>query len=176
MSFLYRNYQELHVDHSSKQLESTESQQVSPPPSHSFVLKKKDRTPEEGSKAIYRSALIAAIGSTKARRSTANIPRADTNSPSLPFVSSPVKTEVPSPTSLDRTVVDINCSSIEPQNKSEDNGTVEEDQWSPVRVFEDAEAQRDSSEPQRDGRVSQPTPRNLSFLVVFFFIIYFICI
>lgn len=156
---MHRNNQEIPVDNSPEQLESTESQQVSPPPSHSFFLKKKDRTPEEGSKAIYRRALIAAIGGTSARRSTTNIPTTDT---------SPVKTEVPSPASLDRTVVNINCSSIKPQNKSEDNGTGEEDQWSPIRVFEDTEAQGDSSEPQTDGRVSQLTPRNLPFLVVLF--------
>nr|XP_057911083.1 putative deoxyribonuclease TATDN2 [Doryrhamphus excisus]XP_057911084.1 putative deoxyribonuclease TATDN2 [Doryrhamphus excisus] len=33
-------------------------------PSHSFVMKKKDRTPEEGLKAIYRRALSAAVGSS----------------------------------------------------------------------------------------------------------------
>lgn len=146
------------MDNSSKQLEFAESQQISPPPSHSFVLKKKERTPEEGSKAIYRRALIAAIDSTRARRSITNNPSTDT----LPFVSSPVKTEVPSSASLDRAVVDINCSSITPENKSKDDSTVQEDQWSPLKVYKDMEAQGDSLEPKTDGRVSQLTPRNLS--------------
>ncbi|XP_044033045.1 putative deoxyribonuclease TATDN2 [Siniperca chuatsi] len=148
----FRTSKENLMDNSSKQLESTESQQVSPSPSHSFVLKKKERTPEEGSKAIYRMALIAAIDSTKARCSTTNIPRTDTNSLSLPFVSSPVKTELPSPASLDKTVVKIYCSSIKPENKSKESGSISEDQWSPIRVFGDTEAQSDSSEPETDGR------------------------
>ncbi|XP_070759159.1 putative deoxyribonuclease TATDN2 [Enoplosus armatus] len=92
-------------------------------------------------------AVIAAIGNRKERRSATNIP-----SLSLPFESSPVKTEVPSPASPDRTVVNIYCSSIKPENKSEDNSTVTEDQWSPIRVFEDTEAPSDRSEPKTDGR------------------------
>lgn len=141
------------MDNLSRQLESTESQQVSPPP-HSFVLKKKERTPEEGSKAIYRRALIAAIGNTSTGGNSTKIPRTCTNSLSLPFVSSPVKTEAASPASLDGTVIDIKCSSIKTENKFEDNGTVQEEQWSPIQMFEDIEAQVDSSELKTDGRVS----------------------
>ncbi|XP_038553488.1 putative deoxyribonuclease TATDN2 [Micropterus salmoides] len=140
------------MDNSFKELESTESQQVSPPPSHSFVSKKKTRTSEEASKAIYRMALTAAIDSTKTRCSPSNIPWTDANSPPLPFVSSPVKTEVSSPTSLDRAVVNIYCSPIKPENKSEDTDTLTEDQWSPIQVFEDTEAQRNSSKPKTDER------------------------
>lgn len=139
------------MDNLSWQLESTESQQVSPPP-HSFVLKKKERTPEEGSKAIYRRALIAAIGNPSTGGSSTKIPRTCTNSLSLPFVSSPVKTEAASPASLDGTVIDIKCSSIKPENEFEDNGTVQEEQWSPLQVFEDIGAQGDSSELKTDGR------------------------
>ncbi|KAI3370142.1 hypothetical protein L3Q82_024933, partial [Scortum barcoo] len=152
---LYRkNYEdfitseEIPVGNSSRQLESTESQQVSLPTSHSFILKKKDRTPEEGSKAIYRRALIDAIGGTRARRSTIPI----TSSPSSTLLSLPVRTEVTSPASLDRTVVDINCSSTKPQNKSEDSSTVKKDQHSPIQVLRDTETQDDSLEPQTDGR------------------------
>ncbi|XP_051270676.1 putative deoxyribonuclease TATDN2 [Dicentrarchus labrax] len=145
----YANFltsQEKPLDNSSKQLESTESQQASPPLSHSFVLKKNERTPEEGSKAIYKRALIAAIDST------ANTPSTRTNSLSLPFVSSPEKTDEASPASLDRTVVSISCSSTKPENKSEGASTDEDDQWSPIRIFKDTEAQGDHSELKTDRR------------------------
>lgn len=153
---LHCNHQEKSMGSSFKQLdEPTENQDVSPPPSHSFILKKKERTPEEGSKAIYRMAVIAALGGTNARRSSPNIPRTDADNLSLPLVSSPDKTDVPSPVSLDRTVINIDKSNM---NKSKDNSTVQEDQWSPPRVFEDLEAQGDNSEPKADRRVSQLTP------------------
>ncbi|XP_023279239.1 putative deoxyribonuclease TATDN2 [Seriola lalandi dorsalis] len=140
------------MDNSPKQLESTESQQVSPPLSHSFILKKKDRTPEEGSKAIYRKAVMAALGSINAGCSTSNNPRTDTNSPSLQPVSSPVMTEVHSPTSLDRTVININPSSVKPEYKSRDNRTVQEDEWSHPQVFEDTQGRDDGSVPKTDRR------------------------
>ncbi|XP_040015657.1 putative deoxyribonuclease TATDN2 isoform X2 [Xiphias gladius] len=140
------------LDDSSKELEFTKSQHISPPPPHSFILKKKERTPEEGSKAIYRMAVIAALGSTKARRNNSDITRTDTNSLSLPLVSSPVKTEPPSPVSLDRTVLNITFSSIKPENKSEDNSTIQEDEWAPPPVFEEAGDRRDDCEPNKDGR------------------------
>ncbi|XP_073324982.1 putative deoxyribonuclease TATDN2 [Pagrus major] len=127
------------MDSSSKQLESAESV-ASPLPSHSFVMKKKERTPVEGSKAIYRMAVIAAIDSTKGRHSTTDIPK------TLPFEHSPVKTELPSPASLDKTVMSINFSSIKPENKSEDNDTDQDDQWSPLQ------AQDDNSEAKTDRR------------------------
>lgn len=135
------------MDNSSKQLEFAESE-VSPPPSHSFVMKKKERTPEEGSKAIYRKAVIAAIDSTKGRRSTTDMPK------TLLFEPSPVTTELPSPTSLDSTVMSINCSSIKPENKSDDDDTDQDDQGSPLRLFEDREALGDHSETKTDRRVS----------------------
>ncbi|XP_070816052.1 putative deoxyribonuclease TATDN2 [Chaetodon trifascialis] len=139
------------IDKSSKQLESAESQQLLPPQSHSFILKKKERTPEEGSKAIYRMALIAAIGNTKARCSTTNTPNTSTNSP-LPFESSPVKTEVPSPVSLDRMVMNINRSLTKRENKSKNNSSAPEDQWSSFHVLEDTEVLDDHSEPKTDRR------------------------
>ncbi|XP_070692982.1 putative deoxyribonuclease TATDN2 [Pempheris klunzingeri] len=137
---------EKHMDNSSKQLESTKSQQISPPPSHSVFLKKKARTPEEGSKAIYRRALFDAFGGTckQTERSTTNIPGTDTDSLSMPFGCTPVTTEVPSPASLDRTVVS--------ENESDDYHAVQEDLWSPVRASQDTVAHCDSSEPETDGR------------------------
>ncbi|GAA6215763.1 putative deoxyribonuclease TATDN2 isoform X1 [Lates japonicus] len=161
-----RNYEtitmskEKSMSSSFKQLdEPTENQEVSPPPSHSFILKKKERTPEEGSKAIYRMAVIAALGGTNARRSSPNIPRTDTDNLSLPLVSSPDKTDVPSPVSLDRTVMRIDKANM---NKSKDNSTVQEDRWSPPGVFEDLEAQGDNSEPKADRRsVVLTGPKNL---------------
>lgn len=136
------------MDNLSKQLESPESQQMLPSPSHSFVLKKQERTPEEGSKAVCRTALIAAIDSTS------HIPKTVT------FVS-PVKTEVRSPASHDKMIVNISCSPPKPENKSEDNSN---SFW----VLEDIKAQGDHSEPRTDGRVSQLTHSNLSFHLGFF--------
>lgn len=133
------------MDNLSKQLESTKSQKTSASQSHSFILKK--RTPEEGSKAIYRMAVIAAIGSKDSRCSSSNIPRTDGNSLTLALESSHVKTQMPSP-------------SIKPKNKSNGN-TVQEDQWSPPQVFEETEGQGDSSELKKDNRVSQQTPENV---------------
>ncbi|KAM9362258.1 putative deoxyribonuclease TATDN2 [Symphorus nematophorus] len=126
-------------DNSSKHSEATESQQV--PPSHSFIFKKKERTPEEGSRAICRMALIAAIDSTRGGCSTTNEPRTP----------SPVTTEVPNPALLDRKV-NINCSLTELENTSEDNSTFQENQLSPVWAFEGTEAQDDPYEPNADGR------------------------
>nr|XP_020463566.1 putative deoxyribonuclease TATDN2 [Monopterus albus] len=140
------------MDSSSEQLKSTESQKASPPPSHSFILKKKERTPEEGSKAIYRMAVIAAIGSTKARLSPSDISRTDSNNLASPLLSSPLKTKEPSVASFDRLVMSKNSSSIKPENKSEANSTAQEDQGSFPCVFEDTEAQSDSLEQKADAR------------------------
>ncbi|XP_060924946.1 putative deoxyribonuclease TATDN2 [Limanda limanda] len=117
------------VGNSPKQLKSTDDQQVSPSPSHSFILKKRERTSQEGSKVIYRKAMLAALDGTNARRSPPNIPKTEV---SLPLVPSPVKTEVQSPASLDRIVVDISCA------KSKDN-------WSP-EMWEDTETEGDNSD------------------------------
>ena len=149
------------MDNSSKQLESTESI-LSPLPSHSFVMKKKERTPEEGSKAIYRMAVIAAIDSTKGRRSTTDM------SNTLSFEPSPVTTELLSPASLDRTPMSINCSSIESENKPADDDTDLDDQGSPLRMFEDREALGVHSETKKDRRVGQLTSGSLYFTMVLF--------
>ncbi|KAM6947932.1 putative deoxyribonuclease TATDN2 [Lycodopsis pacificus] len=115
--------EEKSMDNPSRQLEATGRWDVSSPPPHSFIMKKKARTPEEASKVIYRKAVVAAIGST-------------TSSPrTLPFVSSPVNTEGPSPATLDRAYKDSRCSSTE--NISEHSDTVQEEQWSPLQVLED---------------------------------------
>lgn len=72
------------MDNLSEQLGSPESPEMLPSPSNSFVLKKKEKTPEEGLKVVRRMALMAAFDSTS------NIPKTGT------FVS-PVTTKVPSP-------------------------------------------------------------------------------
>ncbi|XP_077458467.1 putative deoxyribonuclease TATDN2 isoform X2 [Stigmatopora argus] len=77
--------------------EATQSD-VSPLPKHSLT-KRKDRTPEEGSKAIYRMALLAAIGSS-GLKSTPSKFDPDTNCLSLPVASPRAKTEEHSQSSL----------------------------------------------------------------------------
>ncbi|XP_028262554.1 putative deoxyribonuclease TATDN2 [Parambassis ranga] len=138
---------------SPKDAECRNSLQVAPPSSHSFIYKRKQRTPEEGSRAICRMALIAAIGTTIAKHRSPNIPRTDLKSQSSPPVDSPVQTKVPSPASLHRKTVDIKCLSAKHDNELEDTGTVNEDPWSPSRVSEDTEAQNDSPQPQTDARI-----------------------
>ena len=145
------NHQQQPMDNSPKQLKSTDDQQVSPPPSHSFILKKRERTSQEGSKAIYRMAMLAALDGTNARPSPYNVPKTE-----VPLVPSPVRTEVQSPASLDRIVVDINSA------RSKDN-------WSPPpEMCEDTETRDDSSDLKTIERVSQPTLSNLSFLIALF--------
>ncbi|XP_026202929.1 putative deoxyribonuclease TATDN2 isoform X2 [Anabas testudineus] len=117
-------------------VESTEAQITSP--SHSLILKKTKRTPEEGSKAICRMALIAAIGNKNTRRSSSSILRADINNRTSPLASTHGKTDVPSP-------------SIEPKNELKGN-SVHKDQWSLPQVFEETEGQGGSCELKTDSR------------------------
>lgn len=138
LSFLHFNHCGKPLEDLTKQVESPQNQHVLLPAFHSMALKKKERTSEEGSKAIYRTALIAAIHSARS-----DIPN------TLTFMS-PVKAEVPSSASRDRMVVNIDCSSPKPEDDSENRSTSQEDQWSLSCVFEDAEAQCDHS----DARVS----------------------
>ncbi|KAL7408528.1 hypothetical protein ABVT39_025019 [Epinephelus coioides] len=142
----FKTSEEKHMDESPRQLESTESQQVSSPSPQTFGMKKKERTPEEVSKAICRRALIAAIGST----STTDIHRTSLS------LSSPVRTEAPSPVALDRAVTNFKCSSIKPENKSEDNSTAQEEQWdnsmSSLQMVEDTEGQVEVSRLKTDRR------------------------
>ncbi|XP_030585893.1 putative deoxyribonuclease TATDN2 isoform X2 [Archocentrus centrarchus] len=135
------------MNSSAAQLESRNSQQASTPPSHSFILKKKERTPEEGSKAICRKALMAAFGNTETRCSSTKSLRIDTNSQSPP-----VQTELPSPVKLDRTIVDINSSWTECDGRPEDTSTSKGDQWSILQVLEDTDVKDDVSESKTDGR------------------------
>ncbi|XP_031612928.1 putative deoxyribonuclease TATDN2 [Oreochromis aureus] len=132
---------------SAAQLESRNSQKASPSPSHSFILKKKDRTPEEGLKAICRKALMAALGNTKTTCSTTKIIKTDTNS-----LSSPLQTELPSPAYLETTVVDINSSWNQYDSAPEDRGGSKDDQWPTLQVLEDSDVKGDASEPKTDGR------------------------
>ncbi|XP_071375114.1 putative deoxyribonuclease TATDN2 [Centroberyx affinis] len=130
---------------SSFNLESTESQEVSSPQSHSFIWKKKDRTPEEGSKAIYLKALFAAVGKGGERHPT-NIPSTD-SSPCVPTESSPVTTEVLTSAPVDETVWNISCCSPPPESKSEDNAPIQGGHcWFPPLVFLDTEIQGDSTD------------------------------
>lgn len=135
-------YQEKPIENSSRQLGSSESEQVLSTSLHSFLVKKRERTPEEGSKAIYSRALIAAIGSSNERGRTTNTP-----------VTSPLKTQVLSPASLDRNPT--HCSPIKPVYESEDNGSIQEESWEPnVQSSEDSEPQGGGSELLTDKRVS----------------------
>ncbi|XP_034538104.1 putative deoxyribonuclease TATDN2 isoform X2 [Notolabrus celidotus] len=140
------------VDNTPEQLESLESPQVSTQQSHPFIPKKKDRTPEEGSKAIYRNALLAAIDSTRERPSTSGIPKTDTKSQSLTFEASPLTTEETSPESFNRMVMTMNCSPVRLESRYEDNCTLQDNQWSVLYGSEDARAQTDNSEYETDGR------------------------
>ncbi|XP_033823141.1 putative deoxyribonuclease TATDN2 [Periophthalmus magnuspinnatus] len=56
--------------HKTPQKSDTNSQLQTPSSSYTFVLKRKERTSEEGSKVIYKHALMAAIGNTGAKKST----------------------------------------------------------------------------------------------------------
>ncbi|KAM6927819.1 putative deoxyribonuclease TATDN2 [Xenentodon cancila] len=130
-----------------KQQDSSESLVASPSSSHSFILKKKERTPEEGSMAVYRKALIAAIGNTRGRPSVLKIPRTDTNSGPLPLAACIFQNEVPSP-SFETTIVDTSCFSC--SSKSEDVCSLKEDQGTPLPVFEDTEFQDCSTWPKTE--------------------------
>ncbi|XP_075318234.1 putative deoxyribonuclease TATDN2 [Odontesthes bonariensis] len=122
-------------------------------PSHSFVLKKKERTPEEGSKAICRMALIAAIGNTRAKHGTTRIHRTGPKGGPLPLASSPVQTESSSPGSLDGKTVETHFSSSRADNECEDASSFPgENPSSPLRVVEDTNAQGYNPEPKTEGR------------------------
>ncbi|XP_074536593.1 putative deoxyribonuclease TATDN2 [Halichoeres trimaculatus] len=146
------NCQEKPDDNTPEQLESPKSHEVSTPLSHSFILKKKERTPEEGSKAIYRSAVIAAIGSSKARSSTSNTPRTDTECQSLSFESSLVETKEASPVSRDRTDITLTCSPVKLENRYEDNCNLQDSDWSLLYGHEDLRAKNENSEHTTDGQ------------------------
>ncbi|KAM9859382.1 putative deoxyribonuclease TATDN2 [Aulostomus maculatus] len=144
--------QETPVDDCSKQLESTGSQQESSLPSHSFILKKKERTPEEGSKAIYKMALMAAIG--KGSRHTPASATTVTKSQSVasPAVP-PEKTEVPSQAAFD------SCS-LEPENTSVDSGAVHEEQCPPPWGFVDAQGEAGARDVVLDKSLKNHAPEN----------------
>ncbi|KAF3689791.1 putative deoxyribonuclease TATDN2 [Channa argus] len=125
----FSNLKDKTMDNSSKQLQYTTSLYSS----HSCTLKKKERTPEEGSKAIYRMAVIAAIGSKNARCSPSKSPRTDTNCLSSPPVFLQCKTEVHS-------------LSVQPQNIPGESA-VQDDERFPPLLFEDTKGQDYSCEP-----------------------------
>lgn len=108
-------------------------------------MKKKQRTPEEGSRAICRKALIEALDNTKATKSSV------TESSSL----SSVQTEAPSPESPYREPVDRSYLSSS-LSKSEDVVAFKEDNISPNRVILKTQLQDDISESKSNGRVSLP--------------------
>lgn len=133
------------------QPESPESQQALTTSSHSFIMKKKQRTPEEGSRAICRKALIAALGNTTANCSLTKTPSSLTESSCLPCV----QTEAPSPVSPYRKIVDRSYFSSNLHN-SEDVVAFKEDNISPNRVILQTQLQDNVSEAKSNGRVSLP--------------------
>uniref|UniRef100_A0A3P9H130 TatD DNase domain containing 2 n=1 Tax=Oryzias latipes TaxID=8090 RepID=A0A3P9H130_ORYLA len=128
---------------SPKELKPPEIQQVSTTPSHSFILKKKERTPEEGSKAICRKALIAALGNTASELSTATIPRGEAKAEPSPLTPSTGEAEVL--TFAQREIVDRGC--ISSRSDEEFGGPHTEDNCSPLR-----ETQSYTAEPKADTR------------------------
>ncbi|KAK5612057.1 hypothetical protein CRENBAI_000722 [Crenichthys baileyi] len=131
-----------------QQEESPTSQQVSPTSHHTFILKKNERTPEEGSRAICQMALIAAVGRTRASISTHENPVSQSSS--LPFVLAPVQTEEQSADHFDSDVA--RNSYLNSPGDYEDVAALSEDLSSPVRVIEDTQSQRYSSESTTDAR------------------------
>lgn len=96
-----------------------DTQQTSPESSHTFVLKRKERTPEKGSKAIYKMALMAAIDKKVAKCSTKN--------KLFSFLS--MGTEETSLVSFDQTALDTN--DFDPEDS-----VVQEDQRFPSPLEE----------------------------------------
>ncbi|MEQ2307540.1 hypothetical protein AMECASPLE_019364, partial [Ameca splendens] len=128
--------------------ESPTSQQVSPTSHHTFILKKNERTPEEGSRAICQMALVAAVGRTRASISTTESPVSQSSS--FPFVPAPVQIEEQSADHFDSDVA--RNSYLNSPGDYEDVAALSEDLSSPVRVFEDTQSQRYSSQSTTDAR------------------------
>lgn len=128
----------------SEQIEFPGVQQVLPPTSHSPVLEKKERTPEEASKAICRMALMAATNSASTKHCYTKIFSTST----------PVKTNESSSASCDARSVDMNCSLPESENTFADESSDVQHQWSSSVVFEETEGQPDHSEQKTEDRVS----------------------
>lgn len=135
-----------------QQEECLASRQVSPTSHHSFILKKKERTPEEGSRAICQMALVAAIGQTRKRLSTTEIPKPATESGSLPLVPVPIQREEQRADPFDSGVERISFLSRASEN--EDAESPSEEHGTPVWVFDDTHSQSYSSESKTDVRVS----------------------
>ncbi|XP_027857698.1 putative deoxyribonuclease TATDN2 isoform X2 [Xiphophorus couchianus] len=127
-----------------QQDESPTSQHVLPASHHSFILKKKERTPEEGSKAICRMALIAAIGKTRTRLSSTGVPSPAAESGSLPLESVPAQTVGQSAEPSDSNVDRIGF--VRSPGEYEDVESLSEDHSTPVRVFENTQSQSYSPE------------------------------
>lgn len=128
----------------SKQIELPGVQQVLPPTSHSPVLEKKERTPEEASKAICRMALMAAINSASTKHCYTK----------TFSTSTPMKTNESSSGSCDTRSADMNCSLPESENKFADESSDLQYQWFSSVVFEETEGQHDHSEQKTEERVS----------------------
>ncbi|KAM4613781.1 putative deoxyribonuclease TATDN2 [Polymixia lowei] len=133
-------------------VESTKSLEVSIPTCHSFILKKKDRTPEEASKAIYLKALTAAIGKGEKTQSPSKTPSPE-SSFALLRKTSPVMTEFPSSEPVDSAVFNVNCCSPQPGTQSEDEAPVHgRDYLFPPLVFVHTESKDDSTDLKTDIR------------------------
>ncbi|XP_054878051.1 putative deoxyribonuclease TATDN2 [Poeciliopsis prolifica] len=148
-----------------QQDESPASQHVLPTSHHSFILKKKERTPEEGSKAICRMALIAAIGKTRTSLSSTRVPSPTAESDSLPLESVPAQTAgqsaEPSGSYVDR------IGFVRSPGEYGDVGSLDEDHTTPCRVFEDTPSQSYSPESKTYSRqlfVLETTPPGKFFV------------
>ncbi|XP_029946868.1 putative deoxyribonuclease TATDN2 [Salarias fasciatus] len=108
---------------------------------------KKQRTPEEASKAICRMALMAAFSSIE-KCTTTNTFSTDTDRWSTPLRPPSALNKSQSPASFERSSMDLTCSSIEP-DRSEESFAASEDQCSILLISDDPEIQIDSPQPQR---------------------------
>ncbi|XP_043979326.1 putative deoxyribonuclease TATDN2 isoform X2 [Gambusia affinis] len=133
-----------------QQDESPTSPHVLPTSHHSFILKKKERTPEEGSKAICRMALIAAIGKTRTSLGSTGVPIPTSESGSLPLDSVPAQTVGQSPEPSDSNVGSIGF--VRSPDEYEDVESLSEDHSTPVQVFEDTPSQSYSPESKTHSR------------------------
>ncbi|XP_029907074.1 putative deoxyribonuclease TATDN2 [Myripristis murdjan] len=130
--------------------EPTKRQETSTPTSHTFILKKKDRTPEAGTQAIIRKAFIDTFGKGVKRHSSSSC--STNSSPLLSAQPSPVMTEMPSSAPADRALLDFDCCSPQPESKTKDDTPVPGDRWFCPLVFMDTESQRDSTDHKIDER------------------------
>ncbi|CAG5981630.1 unnamed protein product [Menidia menidia] len=143
-SKIFRNLKDSTMKRSPEQQETPKPQEAS----HSFILKKKERTPEEGLKAICRMALIAAFGNTTAKHR----PTKTHKTLPLPLASSPGEAQESSPDSLDRKIVDT-YSSLRSSEEYKDVSSIPgENRSSPHQVLVEINSQDKDCEPKANRR------------------------